>query len=448
MSNFSSTNHDDSLNNFYGSYFREASVPSEELTEPLIIYSQKESIIFKGNINNYQNSINFENNKLEEASVFEVVKQLKIINDYKSDSSNISFINELSNGFIVMSSFDGCLLFYTKSFEKILEIKFPFKINSLNEFQDNEKSEIIKLICCSTYYIYIIILNLINGEVIIEKAGMKNSDKETNQIYIINEFNRDYDMKSVEHVNYQFLIQLKNGLQYFCTNNGVYEGNDLLNKEEKHPKLVLFEHYIEGILINENLICFKSNKHYFNGKNLLTLFDVKSKIIINEIKGYEFNISSYLMFLLSINEKNKFLITACKKGMLIVNYNINSDDEVDSKEYFHETGTLNVNCICILNQNKDSEDEGKNNNNIFLFAGGVDDGCNMGIVKLYRLSIDNNVPNLEELQKMELGKEVNGPINFIYQLRDGNIIVSCGSGNIIFTRPNLDGYNDDDDFIF
>jgi hypothetical protein len=81
-------------------------------------------------------------------------------------------------------------------------------------------------------------------------------------------------------------------------------------------------------------------------------------------------------------------------------------------------------------------------------AGGVDDGCNQGIVKLYKLSIDNNVPNIEELQKIELGKEANGPIYFIYQLRDGKIIVSCGSGNIIFTRPNLDGFNDDDDFIF
>jgi hypothetical protein len=356
MSSFCNTNHDSSLsNNYYGSYISEVSVSSEELKEPLICHSQNESIIFKDNINNNENSINIENNKLEEASKYEIVKQLKIINDYKSKVSNTSFINELSNGFIVMSSFDGYLLFYTKSFEKILEIKFPFKINSLNEIKDNENSEAIKLICCSVYYIYIVILNLINGEVIIEKTGMKNNDKESNQIFIINEFKRDYNISLVEHINYLFLIQLKNDLQYFCTNHGVYEGNDLLNKKEKHPKLVLFEHYIEGIPINENLICFKSNEKYFNGKNLLILFDVKSKIIINEIKGYEFNISSYLMFLLSKDEKNKFLISACmnknnsKKGMLIVNYNINSDDEVEAKKYFFETGTLNVNCICILN---------------------------------------------------------------------------------------------------
>ena len=49
------------------------------------------------------------------------------------------------------------------------------------------------------------------------------------------------------------------------------------------------------------------------------------------------------------------------------------------------------------------------------------------------------------MQKIELGENANGPISCIYQLEDGKIIVSCGTGNILLTRPNLDGYNDDSD---
>ena len=103
---------------------------------------------------------------------------------------------------------------------------------------------------------------------VILRTEIRNSDDETPQIYIINGFKKDYN-GIVDHFNYYFFIQLKNNQQYFCTNHGVYEGNNLLDKKEKHPKLVLFEHYIEGIPINDNLICFKSNEMYVNGKSLL-----------------------------------------------------------------------------------------------------------------------------------------------------------------------------------
>ncbi len=433
---------------FYGDFVNEESKSSKGLTEPLINYNEKEII----NINSNNKIVNNEENEQEESSKFEIVKQLKVIKDHKSNSS---FINELSNGFIIMSTYDKHLLFYTKNFKLILTIKFPHLVRSINEIKDNNNKNIIKLICCSTFYIYIITLDLTKIDmVVVVRTEIRNSDDETHQIYIINEFKRDYN-SIVDHFNYYFFIQLKNNQQYFCTNHGVYEGNNLLNKKEKHPKLVLFEHYIEGVPINDNLICFKSNEMYVNGKSLLTLYDCKSNSIINKIEGYSFSLLPYRLFLLSINEKNKYLLCSCMKiknnksnGILIVNYNINSDEEIDAKETFYSTESFNINCICKLNVIKDNDEKDKENNQIFFLAGGVDDDYNSGIVKLFRFNISENESNIEELQKIELGENANGPISCIYQLEDGKIIVSCGTGNILLTRPNLDGYNDDNDFSF
>ena len=126
---------------FYGDFINEESKSSKGLTEPLINYNEKEII----NINSNNKIVNNEENEQEESSKFEIVKQLKVIKDHKSNSS---FINELSNGFIIMSTYDKHLLFYMKNFKLILSIKFPHLVRSINEIKDNNNKNIIKLICC------------------------------------------------------------------------------------------------------------------------------------------------------------------------------------------------------------------------------------------------------------------------------------------------------------
>lgn len=434
-------------NTFFGSFAPVESVKTEEISEPKIEFIEKKLLLCV-DIKNDLITDNIEESKKEKASKYEIVKQIKFISDRKSNS-NIIF--ELSNGFIVITTYDKYLLLYSKSFEKILEIKFPYIINSLHEIKNSENKNTIEFCLFSTYYIFTITLDLVKCEMKIEKKEIQNNN-ENKENDLINDFQMDLNGQ-IKTFNYLFFIQMKNNRQIFCTNKGVYEGYNLLNIEEKYPRIILLEQYVGAIPLNDELICFKSNKLLAKGEDLLTLFDIKSNFIVNKISDYSYNISPYGLMLISQNEKNKYVLSICtkysqgqKNGLLIVNYNLLPEDKIETKINFFDTELFSINTICKLNINNNSGD--KQTDEIFLLAGGVDEEYIRGAVKLYKIDINEKETNIQFLQDIDIGDNVEGPISNIYQLKNGNIMVSCQIGNILLTEPNLDGYKDDLDDSF
>ena len=65
------------------------------------------------------------------------------------------------------------------------------------------------------------------------------------------------------------------------------------------------------------------------------------------------------------------------------------------------------------------------------------------MIKLCQIDLTLDEANIEVLQDLEFEENLEGSISSIYQLKCGKIIVSTGNGNILFTEPNLDGYNED-----
>ena len=202
-------------------------------------------------------------------------------------------------------------------------------------------------------------------------------------------------------------------------------------------------------LLKDNLICFSSNKQLTNGEDLLTIFNLDCKKIITKISGYSFSVSSYRIILLKENEKKKHLICTCtkysndqKNGIIIIDVEFKESEEYETKINFEEIEHFSINCICALNNNK-KVNENNEDYKIYLLAGGVDEEYKRGIIKLYKIEFQKNETNIEFLQNIELDNEIEGYISYICQLKDGRIMVSCSNGNVLFTAPNLDGYNED-----
>ena len=245
------------------------------------------------------------------------------------------------------------------------------------------------------------------------------------------------------------MLDTKNGQQIFSTNNGVYESDNILNKERKISEIVNEKQYLECISLNDKLICFKSNKQLLNGQDKLIILNLSTKKIISEINGYSFTLYSDRLILLPIDEKGekKILIASCtkysndqKNGILVVNFDFKSEEKVETKAEFLETEYFSINCICYL-------DDKKNDNNkkdIYFLAGGVDSEYKKGMVKLYKIYEKEGKTCIEFLQEVLSEENFEGAISCIHQLNNGKIIISAGNGNILFSSPNLDGYKEDD----
>ena len=447
MSSNYSKNSTDLYYKLYGSNPTEQIKEPKELAEPEILYLEnkidKEIDNKNGKI---ENDVSFEAmSKLlnESASKYEIIKNILYLGN-EEDKTNANFISELDNSFIIISTYDKHLILYNENYKKILKIKFPLPINSFNELKSKENNNIIRLICCSVYSVYELSLDLINKEVKIEKCIFSQNLKEEKGKE--NKENIDDECEEKKCFNYHYMLKLNNNKELLCTNHGVYEGNNILNKEENNQEPILFKQYTELVALNNRFICFKSNNQLSKGEDSLTIFEMNDKKIINKINGYSFSISPYKLILLSHNEKNKTLICGCtkysseqKNGILIVNFDLFEEESIKTNIKFEETESFNLNCICYL-KNKNKEN---NNREGFLLAGGVDNEYNEGLIKMFKIKCDENNINVEYLQDLELDDSIRGNISYIYQLKNGKIIISCENGNYLFTEPNLEGYLED-----
>ena len=485
-------NSNDIFKDIYGSNFTIDNKSSETITEPEIIFQDEKKIKVINNIENNKNNENEEEdlNKLNDvtASKYEIIKKICNLGE---DKSNAKFISELTNGYIIISTYERFLNIYNNKYKIILKIKFPFFVNSFHEIKNNDNNK-LELICFTSFSIYKISFDSLINKVNIEKCIISDSinklddknksdennkikDKENKKI----EKNNKKDEKQNENkkekndkkdkdnknkiidneqniqkklfFNYHFILKLKNNQEILCTNNGVYKGENLINKKEDNSNIIIKEQYIEAVTLNDNLICLKSNKQLTKGEDSLIIYNIKKNNIIKKIEGYSFTVSVYRLNLISLNKNKKILICSCtkyssdqKNGILIINFDLNNDEVIDTNIFFEETESFNINCICCLNLNhKNDNNEEKKINKIYLLVGGVDDEYNQGLIKLCQIDLSQKKANIEVLQDLEFEENFEGTLSSIYQLKNGKIIVSSGSGNILFTAPNLDGYNED-----
>ena len=389
-------------------------------------------------------------NTEEEASMYEIMKKIKIIDKDKNKYINNSYmIKELKNGVVLFATYSKQIFLYNNEFNSIFKMKFPYLINSIYEVQTDNQN-LIKLICCSVLFIYVITIDLsLNTHSCIKESinGDIESDLNLNDIQNDIGNTNNSDRKSY---NYIFMLENKeNGHHIFCTNNGVYESENLLNRVIKISKIILLQQYLEGVFLNDKLVCFKSNKQITNGQDKLTILNLKTKQITSEIDGYSFTIYSDRLILVPLDEKGqkKFLIASCtkysntqKNGILVVNIDFKSEEKVETKTEFLETEFFSINCICYLKDKKKNNDKKE----IYLLAGGVDSEYFKGMVKLYKIYEENGKICIEFLQEVLSEENLEGSISSIHQLKNGKIIISAGNGCILFSSPNLDGYKEEE----
>ena len=184
--------------NIYGTNSFKEITKSEEISTPKIITEENDNSINEEK--DYKNNIN---NDIV-ASKYEIIKEISFIDSQKTNSN---FINELTNGYIVISNYDKNLLIFDNNFKNILTIKFPFMINSINEIKNTEKNK-IKIFVCSIYFIYKISLDIITKKSKIEKC---NLSEEENQL-ALHDFNRNIN-SDIKNYNYHYIIQLNNNKQ-------------------------------------------------------------------------------------------------------------------------------------------------------------------------------------------------------------------------------------------
>jgi hypothetical protein len=275
-----SSNSTDLYYKLYGSNPTEKIKEPKELTEPEILFLEnkidKEKDNKNGKIKN-DNSLEDISKLLNEtASKYEIIKNILYLGN-EEDKTNANFISELDNSFIIISTYDKHLILYNENYRKILKIKFPLPINSFNELKSKEKN-IIRLICCSVYSVYELSLDLINKEVKIEKCIFSQNIKEEKE----KENKENKEIKDDEHeekkrFNYHYMFKVNDDKEFLCTNHGVYEGNNILNKEENNQEPILFSQYTELVELNNRFICLKSNSQLSKGEDSLTIFEMNDK---------------------------------------------------------------------------------------------------------------------------------------------------------------------------
>ena len=226
---------------------------------------------------------------------------------------------------------------------------------------------------------------------------------------------------------------------------------------------------INEIQINEETKAFTSNSLYKDGKDIIAFYNTKTNAIQKIIEGYSFTKISKSWDFIDIRSK-KYLIIICgiiiakqKNGILLIDLDIlnKTDNENDDEfiKFFETENEFFYESVCHLH-NIDANSEVKNNLNItnstsniisnieYVLIGGLDLEKREGVVKLFRIKIEEKII-LEFLNDIILydkdsQKSFLGSVDFVEQEDDGGI--KFGFYNTIYTceKPQLDAYIKDE----
>ena len=334
----------------------------------------------------------------------------------KNLKCTVEFIKQIGQFYIF--GFNNCLYIYNEVTKNKKSIKKKWIYNILSDKENNEEK--IEISICT-------------------RNSIESFRYEKGEIR--------YSREIFKNINSLFLMRRGNEY-YICTTDNVFLGID--ENEEKTYKIFDEENLLtkSGIKVNENLMAFKSNKIALKGKDKIKIYNSKNKTkseILSNDEEYSFVFSANGLEIMDIciNNENKVLLCACKKyiknqknGILVVNF----EGIKTINHFFHETNNFEVYCFCpiflfkrgnILNENP------KYMTNYF-FAGGFDTKKRQGLIKIYRLIIneDNFCNKIEYIQDCIIGNEnkndpPKGPISCITQSNsEEKIIAGCWDGLI------------------
>ena len=376
---------------------------------------------------------------LKKSSKFKILEFAKIIGTQKLPL----FIKKLNNNYYISGGEDNILLLYNYRYEQ--EMKIELKKNKIPNIicdLSNEENEIKFVVCCKKEFFIIDIIN-------------KNNE--------IERCNKDFDM------TYHSIFHTKENDYIILGNKGIFKITDLLNnkfidKVNQNYK-IYNKSYIGGIRINKNIMAFTSNSILQNGEDSLLFYNIRKNKIFQSVEGYSFLLSlNGLCYMSSEKETKKYkvLLCACKKykseqknGILLLDY-MELEKNRKADNFFYNTDNFVVYCFCpiliINNDNSIKEDITiKKNitiiNTDYFFVGGFDEDQGQGMIKLFKIvyNKENNDIKIKFIQDIiiETINEFKGfekPINCMIQSDIiGNILITCGDGNIyLFKPPNID----------
>ena len=227
-----------------------------------------------------------------------------------------------------------------------------------------------------------------------------------------------------------------------------YEDSTISIDKQKYIPLIGAT-IINEIQINEEIIAFTSNSLYSHGKDIIVFYNTKTNAIQKIIEGYPFSKNSKSWDFIDIRSK-RYLIIICgiisanqKNGILLIDLDIlnnidNENDEEFTKFFETEIGFFYESVSHL--HNPEAKNEDKNNLNItnsnsniisneeYILVGGLDQEKSEGVVKLFRIKIEDKI-SLQFLDDIiicdkydkDCQKIFSGSVSFIKQEDDGEI---------------------------
>ena len=345
--------------------------PNKILEEILNNFLGKENynesnILSKDDNNSSKPTINLD--KKEEHSYNQNFNILDMHKKEKSSKYTVEFIKQIGQFYIF--GFSNNLYIYDEVTKNKKEIKRKWIYNIINTKDNNEEK--IEISICT-------------------RNSIESFRYEKGEI--------SYSRLIFKNLNSLFLMRRDNLNEYYiCTTDNVILGID--ESTEKTYKIFEEEKLLtkSGIKVNENLMAFKSNKVASKGKDKIKIYNYKNKtkseILSNDEEySFVFGVNGLEIMDIGVNNNNKVLLCACKKyiknqknGILVVNFEGNKNNN----HFFHETIYFEVYCICPIFLFKRDQflDENPKYMTNFFFVGGFDTKKKQGVIKIYRLIIN------------------------------------------------------------
>ena len=345
--------------------------PNKILEEILNNFLGKENynesnILSKDDNNSSKPTINLD--KKEEHSYNQNFNILYMHKKEKSSKYTVEFIKQIGQFYIF--GFSNNLYIYDEVTKNKKEIKRKWIYNIINTKDNNEEK--IEISICT-------------------RNSIESFRYEKGEI--------SYSRLIFKNLNSLFLMRRDNLNEYYiCTTDNVILGID--ESTEKTYKIFEEEKLLtkSGIKVNENLMAFKSNKVASKGKDKIKIYNYKNKtkseILSNDEEySFVFGVNGLEIMDIGVNNNNKVLLCACKKyiknqknGILVVNFEGNKNNN----HFFHETIYFEVYCICPIFLFKRDQflDENPKYMTNFFFVGGFDTKKKQGVIKIYRLIIN------------------------------------------------------------
>ena len=378
--------------------------------------------------------------------MFETIEFEEIIGNH---GKSADFVKQIDN-FYVSSGEDTNLSIYDYNYKRQLRRQIRQNISSISELTSTKTEEMKKdknIITCTKD-------NLITTTINSNTFTIKS---------------KKYDQF---HIPCNFILEVRKNNYIVCGSKGVFIYYDLFSKIVNTRNIVILkENYTGGIVLDDGLFALTSNEIVKNGVNNLVIYNVKSKKIQTEIKGYSFNSSSTGLSIMQREDPkkgpksyNQTLLCACKKnkigqknGILLVN--INSENKINISNSFYDTGNFEVYCFCpLMKEDKDAKLRIFQNNHFliktdYFLVGGYDNDRKRGMIKLYKLKYnESNETSIEYIQeiKPEKREKFEGfkkPISCMIQSKkDGKILITSWDGNVyLFSNPKFESFLDSEE---